>query len=115
MTRCFQFITIRSGSSVLPNYCMVNRFAGGAFPDYRCLPLVSDTDASHLPHGDIGFGNRFSHRAILCTPYFFCVMFYPPGLRKDLPKFFLGNTDYIAMFVEQHASATGCALVERKN
>src|SRR5678809_1590067 len=115
MTGFFQFITISSGSAVLPHNSMINWFASAAIPHYCCLTLICDSDTSHLFHRDTCFGHCFSHCAILGAPNLFGIMLYPARLRKYLFEFFLRNADDVALFIKNNTAAAGSALVECKN
>src|SRR5688572_18091767 len=111
----FQLITIRGGSSILPDYGMINRFPGTSFPYHCSFTLIGDANAGYLLHFNPCLGNSFSHGTILGAPDLFCIMLYPARLRKYLFEFFLCNTGDVPMVIKNNTPAACSSLVECKN
>ena len=78
------------GATVLPNDCVVNRFAGLAIPYDRSFTLVGDADSSHLarlvlrPYLRACERHRNLRRRDLLR-----IVLDPPEPRKDLIEFTL--------------------------
>src|SRR3982750_1395484 len=106
MASSFQFITVGSGTTILPYDRIINWFAGLAVPYYCCFPLIGNANTQYLPHGDISLGNCFGKRAILRAPDLFGVVLHPSGFWENLPEFLLCHTDNVAMMIEDHTAAT---------
>ena len=110
-----QFIYQRCRASALPDDGVVDRAAGGLFPQDGGLPLVGDANGGDVVDIDAALGHHFVHDPILGGPDLHGVVLHPALLRIDLLKLALLHCNDVLLIVEQDGTATGGSLIQRQN
>ncbi len=110
-----QGVAIIVGAAVLPDDCVVDRFAGGAVPHHGGLALIGDADRRERIASHAGARKGFGGDARLCRPDFIGVVFDPARLRVNLMEFLLRGRNDRARRIEQQRARTGGALVQRQD
>ena len=100
------------GAPVLPDDGVEDRLAGLAVPDYRGFTLVGDAQGGNVAWCNAGFLHDLGSGRQLAAPDFHRVVFYPTGLRKDLPELLLCRADDISRMIKDDAARAGGALIE---
>jgi hypothetical protein len=86
--------------AVLPDDGVVNRFAGLAIPDDGRFALIRDADGRDVLRAHLGPPQGFDGDADLRRPDFLRVVLDPPGRRKHLCEFLLGDRANRAVTIE---------------
>jgi hypothetical protein len=103
------------GSAVLPDDCVVDRFAGLAIPDDGGLALIGDAHGGQVAGTNAGLSQDLDHGAHLRGQDVVRVVFYPATLWVNLAEFAMRLGDDVAVFAEQDGTRTRGSLVERED
>jgi hypothetical protein len=79
---------------------VVNRFAGLTIPDDGRFALIRDADGRDVLWPHLGPPERLDRNADLRRPDFLWVVLDPPGRRKHLCEFLLGDRANRAVTIE---------------
>ena len=107
--------TAAGGAPVLPHDCAVDRFAGRAVPDHRCLALVADSDARDPARVDRAPRNCLARHGERVAPDVLRIVLDPAGARIILLELALGQRDRPRQLIEQDRPGRSRSLVDRQN
>ena len=110
-----QLVANSRRAPALPDDGIAHRFAGGLFPNHRGLALVGDADGGNLGGTHTGFVEHFARYATLAAPDLHRIVLDPAGLRVNLGKLLLRNTDTVPGLIKQNGSRTRGSLIKRQH
>jgi hypothetical protein len=110
-----EFITKRSGPTILPDNGWTNGFASLTVPGDGGLTLIGDTNGRDVLRLEARFADGGLGNLKLCLPNLIGIMFHPTWFGINLCEFLLSYSPDARLTVEDDGSGTGGALIECQN